>query len=130
MNKSLIIVILLALLTVWLYYNMNNAYKNKLKENFDQDQVKILEQQKIKEQEEQKRKEKEILDNIELFENKQEMLEDILEKDKKTLYSKYTGDELKDKTVKLLDNYTDNSKKIKEEINKLLQNLNKIRLIN
>jgi hypothetical protein len=56
-------------------------------------------------------------------------LEDILERDTKTLNSKFTGDKLKEELNKLLDNYNKNEKLIKDEIDVLLQNLNKVRNI-
>ncbi len=130
MNTSLIIVIFLALLAIYLYYNMRKDYNKKSKEKFEQDEVKLLEQQKLKEEEEKKKKEKEILDNIELLEKKQSQLEDILEKDKKTLNSKFTGDKLKEEMKQILENYNINLKLIKTEIDKLLQDLNKVRGIN
>ncbi len=130
MNTSLIIVILLALLAIYLYYNMQRDYNKKTKEKFVQDEIKRLEEEKLKEQDEQHKKEKEIEDNIEKLEKKQGELEDILEKDKKTLNSKFTGDKLKEEMKKLLDNYNDNYKKIRDEIDKLLQDLNKVRGIN
>jgi hypothetical protein len=130
MNTTLIIVIILGLLAIYLYYNMKKDYNKIKKEKFVQDEIKSLEDQKIKEQEEQKRKEKEITDNIELLEKKQGQLEDILEKDKKTLSSKFTGDKLKEEMKKLSDNYNVNYNKIKDEIDKLLQDLNKVRGIN
>ncbi len=130
MNTSLIIVIFLAILAIYLYYNMRKDYNKKSKEKFEQDEVKLLEQQKLKEEEEKKKKEKEILDNIELLEKKQSQLEDILEKDKKTLNSKFTGDKLKEEMKQILENYNINLKLIKTEIDKLLQDLNKVRGIN
>jgi hypothetical protein len=130
MNTSLIIVIFLALLAIYLYYNMKKNYNKKTKEQFEQDEIKLLEQQKLKEEEEQKKKEKQILDKIELLETKQNDLEAILEKDKKTLNSKFTGDKLKEEMKQLLENYNINLKIIKTEIDNLLQNLNKIRGIN
>ena len=130
MNKLLIIVIILALIAIFLWHNMNKQYKKQLKEKFSQDEVRQLEEQKNKEFEEIKKKETEIIDNIESYEKKLGELENILDNDKKTLNSKYTGDKLKEEINKLMDNYNINRKKIKDEIDLLLQNLNKVRGIN
>ena len=130
MNKLLIIVIILALIAIFLWHNMNKQNKKQLKEKFSQDEVRQLEEQKNKEFEEIKKKETEIIDNIESYEKKLGELENILDNDKKTLNSKYTGDKLKEEINKLMDNYNINRKKIKDEIDLLLQNLNKVRGIN
>jgi hypothetical protein len=60
--------------------NCNKVYKTK--ETFTEDK-------NNKEFEEIKKKEKEILDQIESYEKKQSELEDILERDTKTLNSKF-----------------------------------------
>ncbi len=130
MNKLLIIAIFLAAIAIYLWYKMNKQHKKLLKEQFTQNEIKQLEQQKNKEYEEIKKKEKEILDGIEVYETKLGELEDILEKDTKTLNTKYTGDKLKEEMKKLIENYNINNKKIKDEIDLLLQKLNKVRGIN
>jgi hypothetical protein len=127
MNKLLIIGIILAVIAIYLLYNMNIEHTTQLQEKFTQDEIKKLKEHSNKESEELKNKEKEILGNIEKYENNLSKLEDILENDKKTLNSKYTGDKLKENMKNLLDNYTKTEKQIKINIDMLLQKLNKVR---
>jgi type I site-specific restriction endonuclease len=127
MDKLLIIAIILGLIAIYLWYNKNKQYKKLLKEKFTIDEIKRIEELNNKEDEEIKKKEKEISNNIELLEKKLDDLEDIFERDNKTLNNKYTGDKLKEQKNKLMENYNNNNKLIKDKFDLLLQELNKVR---